>query len=263
VVRLRGWLPLYLLSWRLGARYLLRHGWLREAAVRLAIPLDPSRYLELPDVLLQLDAGKGERVLDLASPKLAAVALADRGVDVTSVDLLENEVATWRGLAGDRTQLQLVRGDGRDLPFEPASFDHCYSISVLEHIPDDGDEQALSELARVVRPGGRVVLTLPYAESYHEDWRDAPMYGRANGASERHFFERWYDDQRVEQLLAGVPTLRLLRSKVSVLWPNWHRLYNRSFPLLVPLGPFFGVLAAERTGPPGDVIRLTLVKEGA
>jgi SAM-dependent methyltransferase len=258
--RLRGWLPLYALSWRLGTRYLRRHGWLREAVVRLVIPLDPSRYLELPDVIRELDAVPGERVLDLASPKLAAVALADRGIDVTSVDLLEREVETWRKLAGDRAGLRFLRGDGRSLPFGAASFDHCYSVSVLEHIPGGGDELALAELARVVRPGGRVVLTLPYAESYREDWRDASVYGGGEGDGHRHFFERWYDPAGIERLLSAAPGLRLLDSKVSSLRPNWHRLYISSFPLLVPLGPLFGMLAAERTGPPGDVIRLTLAK---
>jgi SAM-dependent methyltransferase len=256
--RERGWLPLYRLSWRLGLRHLLRHGYLREAVIRVVIPLDPSRYLELPDSLSELGARPGERVLDLASPKLAAVALAEQGVRVTSVDALESEVETWRRLAEGNPNVEFVVGDGRSLPYGDGSFDHAYSISVLEHIADDGDVAALREIARTVRPGGRVVITLPYAERYWEDWRDEPVYGEQQPRAERYFFERWYDAPRVDRLLDRVTDLSLVDSHVSRLSPNWHRLFLRHFPWLIPLGPFFGVLARPRTGPPGDVIRLTL-----
>ena len=37
---------------------------------------------------------------------------------------------------------------------------------------------------------------------------------------------------------------------------DWNAAYARTFPLLVPLGPAFGLLARERRGPGGDVIRL-------
>jgi hypothetical protein len=40
------------------------------------------------------------------------------------------------------------------------------------------------------------------------------------------------------------------------LQPNLSSAYTRTFPLLVPLGPAFGLLARERRGPGGDVIRL-------
>ena len=139
--------------------------------------MDPGRYLELPPTVAAVDPAAGERVLDLASPKLAAVALARRGATVTSVDLFEAEVATWRELAGDQPGLAFEVGDGRSLGHGDASFDHAYSISVLEHMPDGGAEQALGELARVVRPGGRVVVTLPYADRYHEVWHEQPAYG--------------------------------------------------------------------------------------
>lgn len=229
------------------------------------MPLDPSRYLELPYTLRELDAKPGQRVLDLASPKLAAVALARSGVQVVSVDQLEREVIAWSALAEGEPGVRFVRGDGRALSFPDASFDHAYSISVLEHIPDGGDELALRELARVVCPGGRVVLTLPYADSYWEDWRDRPVYGDRGAAAgaERHFFERWYDEARLERLLAATPDLRRLRQSVVSLQPNLHRLYGRWFPWLVPLGPLFGLIARERAGPPGDVVRVTLVKGGA
>ncbi|MGI8513006.1 MAG: class I SAM-dependent methyltransferase [Solirubrobacteraceae bacterium] len=48
------------------------------------------------------------------------------------------------------------QGDARELSFEDASFDAAYLITVLGEIPDQ--DQALRELHRVVRPGGRLVV---------------------------------------------------------------------------------------------------------
>lgn len=254
----RGWGPLYALSIRLGLGYLLRNGFMREAVVRVVVPLDPSRYLEFPETLRQLDAHQGDRVLDVASPKLLAVSLARSGVDVTSVDSLPTEVDTWRRLAGQERRLRLMVADGRDLPFAGATFDRAYSVSVLEHIPDDGDERALRELARVVKPGGTIVLTLPFAERYREDWRERAVYSEDGERDGRHFFGRWYDRPRIERLAQAAPELELAGSRLARLQPMAvNRLYERLFPWLVPLGPFFGLMVRERDGPGGDMMRLT------
>jgi len=256
---MRGWTAMYRTSVELGFRYLAHRGYLREAVIRVVVPLDPSRYLELPETMRELGARPGERVVDLASPKLLAVQLARAGVEVVSVDQLESEIESWRKLTAGEPRLTLQVGDGRELPFEDASFEHAYSVSVLEHIPEPGDEEALRELARVTKPGGRIVVTLPHAAAYREDWREAPVYADqgGGGASGRHFFQRWYDRARLDRLAAAAPQLELVSSSVSRMEPNLNYLYTRTFPLLVPLGPLFGLLARRVDGPGGDVVRLT------
>jgi SAM-dependent methyltransferase len=253
----RGWGGLYRTSVGLGARHLLRRGYLREAVVRVVVPLDPSRYLELPWALEAVGLRPGDRLLDLASPKLLAVALARRGVEVTSVDELPAEIETWRELAGDERNLKLTIADGRALPFADGSFDAATSISVLEHVPEDGDRLALGELARCVRSRGKIAITLPHAESAWVEYRNAPAYVDHGARDGRYFFQRWYDDEAVDDLLATAP-LRVVERTVVRLQPNLNAAYNRTFPLLVPLGPLFGVLARERRGPGGDVVRLLL-----
>ncbi len=256
---MRGWTGLYGTSIGLGARHLIRRGYLREAVVRIIVPLDPSRYLELPWALTGLGATPGQRVLDLASPKLLAVTLARRGIDVTSVDQFEREIATWQELTAGEEHLRFVVADGRALPFADASFDHAYSISVLEHIEDDGDAVALCELARVVRPGGHVLVTLPFAGTYREDWRDGVVFANEPTPG-RAFFQRWYDPPRVDALVAAAPGLELTSREVVRMQPNWNEAYVRAFPWLVPLGPLFGLLGREVVAPDGDVVRLAFVK---
>jgi SAM-dependent methyltransferase len=255
----RGWAGLWAESVKLGVRHLVRKGFRREAVVRVVVPLDPSRYLELPWAVEQLGAKPGERVLDLAGPKLLSVVLARQGVRVTAVDQLEREIETWRALAGDVPGLELAVADGRSLPFDDEAFDHACSISVLEHIEEPGDAEALRELARVVRLGGRVLVTLPHARTYREDWRDSAVYANEPGSG-RSFFQRWYDPPRVDALIAAAPELELLSRDVVRMSPNWNEAYVRSFPWLVPLGPFYGLLGREVMAPDGDVVRLVFVR---
>ena len=255
----RGWAGLWAESVKLGLRHLARHGYRREAVVRVVVPLDPSRYLELPWAVERLVARPGETVLDLASPKLLAVVLARRGVRVTSVDQLEREIEAWTALAGDVAGLTLQVADGRALPFGDGSFDHACSISVLEHIEEPGDAEALRELARVVQPGGRVLVTLPHAPAARDDWRDAPVYAN-EPVRARSFFQRWYDPGRVDALVAAAPALEIVSREIVRMQPNWNEAYVRAFPWLVPLGPFYGLLGREVAGPGGDVVRLAFVK---
>src|SRR5438445_737820 len=152
--------------------------------------------------MLELAAlGLGRVALGLAALAAAAfglvsLALTRAGVHVVSVDALPPEVELWRRLA---PEARFELADGRALPYADASFDRAYSLSVLEHIPEGGDERALNELARVVRSGGRILLTVPYANTYWEDWRDRPVYGVDDGADSRFFFERWYDSSRPDR----------------------------------------------------------------
>jgi hypothetical protein len=53
-----------------------------------------------------------------------------------------------------------VQADLTALPFADASFDRVIANHVLEHIP--GDSGAIAELARVLRPGGRAIIMVPF-----------------------------------------------------------------------------------------------------
>ena len=54
--------------------------------------------------------------------------------------------------------IALVRGDGRQLPFAPASFDKIFSLDLLEHLPGDGIVPFFTELRRVLKPEGQIFI---------------------------------------------------------------------------------------------------------
>jgi ubiquinone/menaquinone biosynthesis C-methylase UbiE len=55
-------------------------------------------------------------------------------------------------------QVALAKADSRRLPFADGSFDKSFSIDVLEHFPRDVIDDYLAETARVLRPGGRLLV---------------------------------------------------------------------------------------------------------
>lgn len=95
-----------------------------------------------------LDVGCGTGAL--------AQRLADRGFEMTGLDPSEGmlEVLAERG-----PDVIAIRGSGDDLPFEPASFDFAITVASLHHIAEPAAvRKTLTEMARVVRPGGRLVI---------------------------------------------------------------------------------------------------------
>jgi SAM-dependent methyltransferase len=111
----------------------------------------------------------GERVLDLGcGGGRHAFELYRRGAHVVAFDHNAEELAevatmflamSLSGEVGDGAEAQVVQGDVLSLPFPDGSFDAVIAAEVLEHIPDD--ERAMAEITRIVRPGGRVAVTVP------------------------------------------------------------------------------------------------------
>lgn len=70
-----------------------------------------------------------------------------------------------------------VAADLIALPFRDAAFDAVKATEVLEHVPDTA--RALAECRRVLRPGGHLVVTVPFLERLHGDPDDYARYTEA------------------------------------------------------------------------------------
>lgn len=98
---------------------------------------------------------------------------------------------------GDGSQIDAaVYGDSQRLPFRDASVDTALSTQVLEHLPEPS--VMLREAHRVLRPGGKLLLTAPFVWGEHEVPRD---YYRYTSYGLRHLVERaGFRPLRVEPL---------------------------------------------------------------
>jgi 2-polyprenyl-3-methyl-5-hydroxy-6-metoxy-1,4-benzoquinol methylase len=128
-------------------------------AVWKALPaeLEPSD-LALRSAFLLEDVRDGERVLDVGCGEgRFAAALAAAGAEVVGIDVAEEPLRRARELHPE-LDLRLADGEGPwDLP--DAGFDVVWAGEVIEHVADTA--AWLSEVRRMLRPGGRLLLSTP------------------------------------------------------------------------------------------------------
>jgi len=111
----------------------------------------------------------GERVLDLGcGGGRHAFEAFRRGARVVALDRDAGEVKdtaamlvemSRAGEASAGASIGAVNGDALALPFAAGSFDRVIAAEVLEHVP--AESAAVAELARVLRPGGTLAVTVP------------------------------------------------------------------------------------------------------
>jgi len=120
-------------------------------------------------VEMPLDRLAGKSVLEIGCGAGSRSALfAVRGATVTSVDLTLDRVCATRAkfeLLKPSTGGLALQGDAEGLPFGENTFDIVYSNGVLHHTDDT--EAAVSEVYRVLKPGGQAVIMLYCKSSWH------------------------------------------------------------------------------------------------
>jgi 2-polyprenyl-3-methyl-5-hydroxy-6-metoxy-1,4-benzoquinol methylase len=196
----------------------------REWAVAL---FDKSvlKQRKLREIAALVGPTGGRRCLDLGSDNgVVSLLLRERGGSWASGDLTDEAVSSIRGLV--ETDVHKVAGD--KLPFPDAAFDVVAVVDMLEHVPDEA--AFVRELARVVKPGGRLVVNTPHLK------RTALRRLRTGlgQTDEKHGHLRpGYTPERLRELLDGRFVL------------EGHHTYSRFFSELVDTAIN---VAVERTG---------------
>jgi ubiquinone/menaquinone biosynthesis C-methylase UbiE len=196
-----------------------------KTAERIAA-LQDARAAELEATVVRFAAPAGdERALDSGSGAGAlAFALAPHVREVVAVDLVPELLEQGRRRAEPFPNVSFVEGDATSLPFEPGSFDLAGSLRTLHHVRRA--EVAVAELARVTRPGGRVLVIDQIA----------PV--DPDAARELNAFESARDPSHA-RLFADVDLRQLFESNELVLVRNEFELEPRE------VGPYLDLAGCE------------------
>lgn len=174
--------------------------------------------------LIPFDELRGRDVLEVGcGTGVHARLLASAGARVTAVDLTPTAVRlTRRRLALAGLDADVREADAESLPFADGSFDFVWSWGVIHH--SERTDRVVAEIARVLRPGGRVALMV-YHRSSLTFWLNYVLYrgvvrGGLRRESPAELANRWsdgvlarhYTRQELERALA--PWFRGVRTQV-------------------------------------------------
>ena len=174
------------------------------------------RRLEVADLDV-LGVRPGARALDVGCQVGRLVKrLAGRGCETVGVDIIRRDLlAAARRLRDAGLPAHFVAADGGRLPFIDASFDFITCTETLEHMADAWF--TLRELVRVLKPGGRILISvpdmLPELIAYHV----YPMY-REDLFGHKRIYTRGRIVTEVEAVGLRVYARRLRNSVESVYW---------------------------------------------
>ncbi|WP_207934080.1 class I SAM-dependent methyltransferase [Actinomadura sp. KC06] len=142
------------------------------------LTVDFQRFRVTPgDRVLDMGCGAGRHAFELYRRGAHVVAFDQDAGELAEVEKMFGAMRV-AGEAPEDAKAETVRGDALDLPFPDDHFDAIIASEVLEHIPDD--MRAMRELLRVLKPGGKLAVTVPswlperVCWALSEDYHTAP-----------------------------------------------------------------------------------------
>ena len=121
--------------------------------------IDPA-YVDRAEIILSEMATR-KKVLEIGCGRgfyLKALNEINSEMNITGVDLNEKYLKVAREYINNK-KIKITSGDATNLKFENDSFDGVVASEILEHIPDD--KKALKEIERILKPGGKVIISVP------------------------------------------------------------------------------------------------------
>jgi SAM-dependent methyltransferase len=171
-------------------------------------PLDSVRYFEFDFAWKSMSNLAARNYLDVSSPRLFPIlfTLQQKQLQAEFINPDVTDLGSTRNIStaldlGSRCEIRQCMIEAA--PFPSGTFDIVTSISVVEHIPNDRD--AIQKMWDLVKPGGRLVLTVPCASQAREEYIDRDEYGLLQpGEGGYFFFQRYYDQKLLAESVFSV-----------------------------------------------------------
>ena len=243
---------LYMYGMKLGLKLLFR-GKIKQSLRYLIIPVNYWRTKEFQIVWNEIDAQSSDRILDIGSPKLLSLFLAENiGAEVFSTDIEDYFVRDYSFI---RQMMNISSGkfhvqveDGRKLSFTDNYFNKIYSISVIEHIPGNGDAECVKEIGRVLSKGGTCAITVPFSPVSKDEFKEGDFYWAKSSTSSNDgkvFFQRRYSEEDLHNRLIKPSGLKLKKLQYvgeNVMANSKNELDEYLSPFLGPIHPLMSKL---------------------
>jgi SAM-dependent methyltransferase len=233
-------------------------------------PMDLTRYFEFEFVWQSIGSNPTGKWLDVSSPRILPLMFLEQYPDL-SIDLLNPDASdlettrSWLNLTGWNHRVQTYGCLVEETPFQENTFDIITSVSVIEHIPQD--VAAIKEIWKLLKPGGKLIITLPCAAEASEEYVNIDFYKLLNEDDKGFtFLEYIYNERLLEERfypITGEPTRIIiygenskgeLRNNLVYRWsgklyPNWQEPYymgkNYKYFDKIDLSPGEGVVGLE------------------
>lgn len=174
----------------------------------LVAPMDSVRYFEFDFMWKATNDIHPTRYLDVSSPRLfpllTLLKYPNLKADLINPDRKDLPITkSLIGVFNLANRCELHSTLISDVHFASQSFDVVTCISVLEHIPSDGE--AVSKMWELVKPGGKLLISVPCARQASEEFININEYELIETDHEGFvFWQRYYDDALLDQSIFSI-----------------------------------------------------------
>lgn len=158
----------------------------------------------------QVAATPGQSLLDVGSGTGEDYHPLFEGVELVAIHLSPGMLA--------KVRVKRVNADAQALPFADATFDRVMSNHMLYHVPDK--VRALREMRRVIRPGGRVVITANSRSSYANLWELRNAAVAELGLPQYYGVGYWFALEDVNLVASVFPDVRVEEWRDAFVFPS-------------------------------------------
>ena len=201
--------------------------------------MDYYRVLEYSVASSMLSPNVNDKILDVGSlNSIFPIYLALKGAKVYAIDIVEKVMELKiPALKLSLSNLLPAIMDATGLNYPSNFFSKVSAISTIEHILPlrDGDTKAMKEIARVLKPKGIAIVTVPYENRFSKEWRCHSVHGK--------YLMRHYDEDSIYSRLIDPSKL----SPIKILYfcddIGFYKLWYKYFVyMLSPISWFFSKL---------------------